>query len=83
MREINGKLLSALSKVNKRETKKFILKHKDMSELTFEFATENLKELRKSRNVKKLGRDKRGFLFLKFLFMKYTIHNGNPFISST
>ncbi len=67
MQEINGKLLSALSKVNKRETKKFILKHKDMSELTFEFATENLKELRKSRNVKKLGRDKRGFLFLKFL----------------
>ncbi|MBT4165461.1 DNA alkylation repair protein [archaeon] len=45
--------------------KKFILKHKQMPETTFKLATENLKELRKTKKIKKLGKNNGRWFFWK------------------
>lgn len=51
----NGILLKEISEQKPAVTKKFILKNMHMPMTTFNIATDNMKELRKLRNVKKLG----------------------------
>ena len=47
--------------------KKFILKHPTMKDSTFKLATENLKELRKTKKIKKLGQNNSRWFFWKNL----------------
>ena len=58
-----GKVLKEMSKVDPESTKRFILKHMNMSDNTFMYSTENLKELRKIRKLKKLKPNKRRLIF--------------------
>jgi 3-methyladenine DNA glycosylase AlkD len=61
-----GNSLRDLGKEKPEQTKRFILKHIEMPLLTFNIATEKMKELRKVRKLKKLKTDKQGFFwFLK------------------
>jgi len=58
-----GRVLKEMSKIDPESTKRFILKHMNMSDETFMHSTENLKELRKIRKLKKLKPKKRKFVF--------------------
>ena len=61
-----GKTLREISLYKPEIAKKFILKHTQMSDRTFNIATENLKELRKIRKIKKLGNNNQsGWFFWK------------------
>lgn len=62
-----GKILMEISTHKPEVAKKFILKHMQMSDRTFNIATENLKELRKIRKLKKLKDDNSKWFFWKNL----------------
>jgi len=63
IQKIIGTLLKEISFKKPEQTKRFILKNLNMPNETFKIATENLKELRKARKIKKLDSVKRGFWF--------------------
>jgi len=61
-----GFILNEISKKDKEVAKDFILRHSHMPNITFNIATEELKDLRKIRGIKKLKADK----FARFIFWR-------------
>jgi 3-methyladenine DNA glycosylase AlkD len=64
IQEAVGLVIKEISKKNKDIAKKFISKHKKMGEIAFKIATENLKDLRKIKDLKELEKtriDKKSF----------------------
>ena len=54
VQEVLGFIIRELGKLKKESVKRFILKHMSMPKRTFGIATEQMKELRKMRRLKKL-----------------------------
>ena len=67
IQELNGSLLKEISKKNKTLVKRFVLKNINMPKITFDIVSEDLKELKKIRKLKKLDGGVRGFGWLKIV----------------
>jgi len=63
IQKATGWILREIGDKKPEFTKNFILKHIEMPQLTFSYATEHMKDLRKVRKLKKFKTDKRGFWF--------------------
>ena len=63
MQKAIGKILNEIEKINPEIARKFILKHMNMPNISFNYATENIRDLRKIKKAKSLKLNKRGFLF--------------------
>ena len=55
IQELNGWLLKEISKKNKTIVKRFVLKNIGMPQVTFDIVSDNFRDLRKVRKLKKLG----------------------------
>jgi 3-methyladenine DNA glycosylase AlkD len=57
IQKATGWILNEIGKEKPELIKRFILKNMNMPDIMFEYATENMKELRRIRNLKKLEKD--------------------------
>jgi 3-methyladenine DNA glycosylase AlkD len=58
-----GMIIREAGEQKPEEVKRFILKHMNMPAITFNIATENMKEIRKLKDIKKLKSDKKSIFF--------------------